>query len=262
MADTMFKTLHEDIDAAMARDPAARSRLEIVVCYPGLHAVLFHRLSHALWIRGWRLLARVLSEVGRFLTGVEIHPGAKIGKGFFIDHGMGVVIGETSEIGDGVTLYHGVTLGGIAPSVNAHSQVGQKRHPTLRDGAVIGSGAQVLGPVTIGEGACVGANAVVVKDVPPGVTVVGIPARVAVTPGAGRPKEFVAYGTPTTEVHDPLARTVDGLLEHLTKLTTRVEELEKELEEKKRGRKQDLSGPGLEAKPTAEKASPRGVSNA
>lgn len=256
MIDTMFKTLREDIDAAMARDPAARSRLEIVLCYPGFRALLFHRVSHALWVRNWRLLARFLSELGRFLSGIEIHPGATIGRRFFIDHGMGVVIGETSEIGDDVTLYHGVTLGGIAPSVDSHSQVGQKRHPTLKDGAIIGSGAQVLGPITIGEGARVGANAVVVKDVAPGVTVVGIPAKVAVGRAAAKPKEFVAYGTPTTDVPDPLARAVDGLLQRVGELAARVEELEKQSEEKS----QRLSGTGLKTESTAEGKRTRDVS--
>ncbi len=252
----MFKTLREDIDAAMARDPAARSRLEIVICYPGFHALLVHRLTHALWVRNWRLLARLLSEVGRFLTGIEIHPGAAIGRRFFIDHGMGVVIGETSQICDDVTLYHGVTLGGIAPSVDAHSQVGQKRHPTLKDGAIIGSGAQVLGPITVGKGARVGANAVVVKDVPPGVTVVGIPAKVAVGRAAAKPKEFVAYGTPTTDAADPLARAVDGLLQRVGELTARVEELENQSEEKS----SRLSGTGLETESTTEDAPTRDVS--
>ncbi|MEE9195353.1 MAG: serine O-acetyltransferase EpsC, partial [Alphaproteobacteria bacterium] len=174
-----FKRLGEEIDGMMARDPAARSRLEVVLCYPGFHALVMHRVANRLWRRGWRLGARALSQLARAITGIEIHPAARIGRGFFIDHGMGVVVGETSIIGDQVTLYHGVTLGGIAPSVDSDSQVGEKRHPTIEDGVIVGSGAQVLGPITVGKCARVGANAVVVKDVPPGATVVGIPARIA-----------------------------------------------------------------------------------
>jgi len=150
----------------MLRDPAARSRIEVILAYPSLHALLIHRLAHAVWRRGWRLLGRVLSNFGRFLTGIEIHPGATIGSRLFIDHGLGVVIGETAEVGDDVTMYHDVTLGGVLPSVNSASQIGVKRHPTIRDGVIIGSGAQVLGAVTVGEGARIGANAVVTKDVP------------------------------------------------------------------------------------------------
>lgn len=222
----MFKTLREDIEAAKARDPAARTKVEILLLYPGLHAVMAHRFAHALWRRGWRLTGRWISQLARFFTGIEIHPAATIGRGFFIDHGMGVVIGETSEIGDHVTIYHGATLGGIAPSVDSHTQVAQKRHPTLKDGAIIGSGAQVLGPVVIGENARIGANAVVVKDVPAGATVVGVPGRIC----AGRrvtKEEFTAYGTPTSELADPLTRTVDNLVETVAALQARIEELEK-----------------------------------
>ena len=147
----IFKGLQEDIDAFMARDPAARSRWEVLFCYPGLHALIYYRLSHALWARGWHFLGRFISHVGKLLTGVEIHPGAEIGRRFVIDHGTGVVIGETSVIGDDVTIYHAVTLGGIAPSVDSTAQIGQKRHPTVEDGAIIGSGAQVLGPITVGR---------------------------------------------------------------------------------------------------------------
>jgi len=222
----MFKTLREDIDAAMSRDPAARSWIEILLCYPGLHAVILHRVAHALWSRGFRLSARWLSQFGRFLTGIEIHPGARIGRRFFIDHGMGVVVGETAEIGDNVTLYHGVTLGGIAPAVDSHMLRQQKRHPTLRDGAIIGSGAQVLGPVVVGENARVGANAVVVKDIPAGATAVGVPARLCAARVTRGGEDFVAYGTPTSDMADPLVRAVDGLLERVGALQARVEELE------------------------------------
>jgi len=208
----------------MARDPAARSRLEVVIAYPGFHALLFYRLAHAAWRRGWLLLGRFLSHLGRLATGIEIHPGARIGRRLFIDHGMGIVIGETAEIGDDVTLYQDVTLGGIAPSVDSAAQVDRKRHPTLRDGSIVGSGAQVLGPITVGEGARVGANAVVVRDVAAGTTVVGIPAKVMMRRGEGR--EFLAYGTPTGDVPDPVARAIDGLLDQVSTLKARVEQLE------------------------------------
>ena len=158
-----FKNLRDDIGAIMARDPAARSRLEVVFCYPGFHAVLLHRLAHGAWCRGWRLVGRFLSHVGRGLTGIEIHPGATIGRRLFVDHGMGVVIGETSEIGDDVTLYQGVTLGGT--SLNQG-----KRHPTLKDGVIVGAGAKILGPLVVGANARIGSNAVVLADVPDGIT--------------------------------------------------------------------------------------------
>ena len=167
----MFSRMKEDITSVFDRDPAARTTLEVLLNYPGLHAIWIHRLSHRLWRANWKLVARVLSTFSRWLTGIEIHPGAKLGRRFFIDHGMGVVIGETSEIGDDVTLYHGVTLGGT--SWNAG-----KRHPTLEDNVVIGAGAQVLGPITIGKGGKVGSNSVVVKDLPENATAVGIPARI------------------------------------------------------------------------------------
>ena len=227
----MFKTLREDISAAQSRDPAARNWIEILLCYPGLHALILHRVAHAMWVRGFRLFARWLSQFGRFFTGIEIHPGAMVGRRFFIDHGMGVVIGETAEIGDDVTLYHGVTLGGIAPSIDSPLQRMQKRHPTIKDGAIIGSGAQILGPVTIGEKARIGANAVVVKDVPAGATAVGIPARLCAARLAKDTADFVAYGTPTTDLSDPLVRAVDGLLERVASLQARIEELETEKRE-------------------------------
>jgi len=225
----IFKRFQEDIDSFMARDPAAHSRLEVILCYPGLHALLVYRLSHWLWEHGWRVLGRFVSHVGKILTTIEIHPGARIGRRFVIDHGTGVVIGETAIIGDDVTLYHAVTLGGIAPSVDSGSQVNQKRHPTVLNGAIIGSGAQVLGPITVGEGARVGANAVVTKDVPPGVTAVGIPARVVMPQDKGKAREFVAYGTPAEGVPDPMLRTIDNLRGQVAALMERVEELEERL---------------------------------
>ena len=167
----MFERVREDIQSVFHRDPAARNALEVLTCYPGLHAVWLHRLAHGLWTSGWKWLARLVSNFGRWMTGIEIHPGARIGRRFFIDHGMGIVIGETAEIGDDVTLYQGVTLGGTTWNKG-------KRHPTLGNNVVVGAGAKVLGPFTVGEGAKVGSNAVVTKEVPPGATVVGIPGRI------------------------------------------------------------------------------------
>ena len=167
----MFDQVREDIRSVFHRDPAARNTLEVLLNYPGLHAVLFHRLAHGLWTRNFKQLARLLSTFSRWLTGIEIHPGAKIGRRFFIDHGMGVVIGETAEIGDDVTLYHAVTLGGTSWSKG-------KRHPTLEDGVVVGAGAKVLGPFTVRKNAKIGSNSVVTKEVPEGATVIGIPGRV------------------------------------------------------------------------------------
>ncbi|MEM7226100.1 MAG: serine O-acetyltransferase EpsC [Pseudomonadota bacterium] len=224
----MLKNLKAELDASIARDPAARSRLEVVLLYPGFQCVMIHRLAHALWRRNWRLLGRWISQFGRWITGIEIHPGAQIGKRFFIDHGMGVVIGETSEIGDDVTLYHGVTLGGVSPSEDSHAQRDQKRHPTLEDGVIVGSGAQVLGPIKVGRCARVGANAVVTKDVAECATMVGIPAK-AIQPRQAQKDEvphFVAYGTPTGDVNDPVSRAIDGLLDEVQRLRARVNQLE------------------------------------
>jgi serine O-acetyltransferase len=224
----MFKPLIQEIDSMMARDPAARSRLEVMLCYPGFQALVFYRAANWFWRREWHLVGRTLSQVGRWMTGIEIHPGAKIGRSLFIDHGMGVVVGETSEIGDNVTLYHGVTLGGVAPSVDSDSQRNQKRHPTLGDGVIIGSGAQILGPITVARCARVGANAVVTKDVPACATVVGNPGKVVRIAGQEKVEEprFMAYGTPTGDIPDPIARALDGLLGEVQSLRARVNELE------------------------------------
>jgi len=229
----MIKAIREEIDSMMTRDPASRSRLEVVLCYPGFQAVLFHRLSSRLWQRNWRLPARWLSQLARWLTGIEIHPGARIGSNFFIDHGMGVVIGETAEIGDNVTLYQGVTLGGVAPSVDSEAQRDQKRHPTLADCVIVGSGAQVLGPIIVGRGARIGANAVVTKEVPECATVVGIPGRIvqARTSDQEETPQFVAYGTPTGDIPDPVQRALDGLLTEVHSLRARVNELESRTDE-------------------------------
>ena len=221
-----FKRFKEDIDAFLARDPAARSRLEVALCYPGYHALLFYRLTNWLWRGNWRVLGRFISSIGRLITLIEIHPGAKIGRRFVIDHGSAIVIGETSIIGDDVTLYQGVTLGGVSPSVDSHKQVDQKRHPTLANKVIVGSGAQVLGPITVGEGARVGANAVVTKDVPSGVTAVGIPARVVMPRDKEQAKKFVAYGEPVDGCPDPVLRTIESLRHQITALMAQVKDLE------------------------------------
>jgi len=229
----MFKVLRDDIRVCMQRDPAARSVLEVILAYAGFHAIVFYRLSHWLWEAKFHLVARVVSHLGRILTGIEIHPGAKLGRGFFIDHGHGVVIGETAEIGENVTLYHDVTLGGIAPSVDSDAQRNQKRHPTLGDDVIVGSGAQILGPITVGRCARVGANSVVLRDVPEGATVVGIPAKVARGRAPERAEEaarFDAYGT-RADLTDPVQRVVDALLDKVQSLSMRVEDLERQVKE-------------------------------
>jgi serine O-acetyltransferase len=223
----LFQRLREDIASVFERDPAARNTLEVLTCYPGVHALLLHRLSHALWRLGLKWLARALSHLGRFVTGIEIHPGARIGRRFFIDHGMGVVIGETAEIGDDVTLYHGVTLGGTSWRAG-------KRHPTLADGVVIGAGAKVLGPILIGRGARVGSNAVVVKDVPAGATAVGIPARIILDDQQRSREEqaaslgFSAYAV--TREDDPMSLAIQGLLDHSVEMDQRMLLILKEIE--------------------------------
>ncbi len=238
----MFKTFREDIAACMARDPAARSKLEVILAYPGFHAVVWYRLARWFWRRKFYLLGRVISHIGRMLTGIEIHPGATIGKGFFIDHGLGVVIGETAEIGDNVTLYHDVTLGGIAPSVDSDSQRQRKRHPTLGNDVIVGSGAQILGPITIGDGARVGANSVALMDVPPGATVVGIPAKIArgrAKDDDTKPAPFAAYGT-EADIPDPVQRVIDALLDKVQGLSMQVEDMERRLADTDKG-KWDIS---------------------
>ena len=224
----MFSRLREDIRCVFERDPAARSTWEVLTCYPGLHALAFHRLSHALWQVGFRWLGRFVSHVSRALTGIEIHPGATIGHRVFIDHGMGVVIGEPAVIGDECTLYHGVTLGGTSWNKG-------KRHPTLERGVVIGAGAKVLGPITLGEGVKVGSNSVVVRDVPAGATAVGIPARI-IDPARDDARQakaehlgFSAYAVTRTE-DDPVARAIHGLLDHAVETDRRIEALLKTIE--------------------------------
>ena len=249
----MFKMLREEIDAIMRRDPAARSRLEVALCYSGFHAIVLHRLAHGAWRKEWRILARALSQFSRFLTGIEIHPGARIGERFFIDHGMGVVIGETADIGDDVTLYQDVTLGGVSPSVDSDSQREQKRHPTLGDGVIVGSGAQILGPIIVGACARVGANAVVTKEVASGATVVGIPGRVVQARGKVDPDQFSPYGTPIGDLPDPVARAMDGLMEHVSVLQARIDELEARLKEKEQ--EPTVAGRGFESEGAPDAAS-------
>lgn len=202
----MFSRIREDIQTVFAKDPAARSTLEVLLCYPGLHAIWYHRVSHWFWCHGFKLTGRMVSHLGRHRTGIEIHPGATIGRRFFIDHGMGVVIGETSEIGEDVLMYHGVTLGGV-------SLEKKKRHPTIGNNVVIGTGAKILGPFLVGEGAKIGAGSVVVKEVPPGATVVGIPGRI-VQEAAPRPKIDLEHAA----LPDPIAEAINNVLssqEHL-----------------------------------------------
>ena len=187
------------LESIINRDPAAKSKLSVILTYPGVKAVFFHRIANFFSIAKLDLIARIISQFSRFLTGIEIHPRAKIGKNLFIDHGMGVVIGETSEIGDNVTIYHMATLGGISPSVNSNEQRNIKRHPTLKDNVVVGSGAQILGPVTVGKNAKIGANAVVTKDVPENAVMVGIPAK-NVRETSGSDENFKPYGiTPESD---------------------------------------------------------------
>ena len=191
--------MNEFLESIIKRDPAAKSKLSIILTYPGAKAVFFHKIANFFVIAKFHLVARIISQFSRFLTGIEIHPKANIGKNLFIDHGMGVVIGETSEIGDNVTIYHMVTLGGISPSVNSNEQRNIKRHPTLKDNVVVGSGAQILGPVTVGKNAKIGANAVVTKDVPENAVMVGIPAK-NVGETSGSDENFKPYGiTPESD---------------------------------------------------------------
>jgi len=242
----MFSRMKEDINSVFDRDPAARTTFEVLLNYPGLHAIWIHRVSHRLWRANWKLIARLVSTFSRWLTGVEIHPGATLGRRFFIDHGMGIVIGETAEIGDDVTLYHGVTLGGTSWNSG-------KRHPTLEDNVVIGAGAQVLGPITIGKGGKVGSNSVVVKNLPENATAVGIPARIVSNKSqssslldtdlgeklnvdlgkdsrdkAAKKFGFDAYAV-SADNPDPVAKAIGRLLDHMHLMDDRVSNLCKEV---------------------------------
>ena len=226
----MFDRIREDVRCVFERDPAARNAFEVLTTYPGIHALLLHRLSHCLWHRGLKWLARFVSALGRWFTGIEIHPAARVGRRFFIDHGMGIVIGETAEIGDDCTLYHGVTLGGTAWEKG-------KRHPTLGNNVIIGAGAKVLGPIYVGDGARIGSNAVVTKDVPAGATMVGVPAHRARPRRADEQQRrafaekigFDAYGA-AQDMPDPVVQSVNALLDHIHALDARVEAMTKELQ--------------------------------
>lgn len=223
----MFKHIKEDITIVFDRDPAARTRWEILTTYPGVHALIIHRVSHWIWQRKFYWLARFNSHIARWLTGIEIHPGATIGRRVFIDHGMGVVIGETAVIGDDCTLYHGVTLGGTSWNKG-------KRHPTLEQGVVIGAGAKVLGPITVGKGAKIGSNAVVVKDVPENATAVGIPARILDQETVKQRQDmaekigFSAYGI-SDNMNDPMTKAIHALLDHASKQDQQLKEVMQQL---------------------------------
>ena len=216
----MFEQMTRDVRTVLERDPAARSALEVVLCYAGVHAIWLHRIAHGLWRRGWLVAARFVSHVGRFLTGIEIHPAARLGPGLFIDHGMGVVIGETAEIGENVTILQGVTLGGT-------SLKREKRHPTLADNVVVGAGAKILGGFTIGAGSRIGAGSVVVREVPENSVVVGVPGRVTFRDG-----QRVAGQIDLNQVDlpDPLARTLEELVERIHQLETEIGRLKKAAE--------------------------------
>ena len=220
----MFARLRSDVACILERDPAARSTWEVLTCYPGLHAIYIHKLARWFWLRGLKWLGRFTSHLGRFLTGIEIHPGAKIGSCVFIDHGMGVVIGETAEVGDGCTIYQGVTLGGTS------LYRGAKRHPTLGAGVVVGAGAKILGGFTVGDGARIGSNAVVVKEVPAGGTVVGVPGRLVEDADAKQAARFAAYAV-VQEQDDPYAKAIHQLVEHSQELERALEALQAKMAE-------------------------------
>jgi len=214
----MFERLKEDIETVFERDPAARSVIEVILCYPGLHAIWLHRIAHWFWNHNFKLLARLISHFSRWLTGIEIHSGAKIGRRFFIGHGMGVVIGETAEIGDDVTIYHQVTLGGTSTKKG-------RRHPTIGNNVVIGAGAKILGPVKIGDNCKIGANSVVIKDVPPNSTVVGIPGKVVKRNGIKPTKVDLEHG----KLPDPVMESLKQMLDIIHDLELEVKTLRKEL---------------------------------
>jgi len=227
----MWKAIREDINSAFDRDPAARTTWEVLTCYPGLHAVWMYRVAHACWRHGFRLLGRLISHLARWLTGIEIHPGATIGRRFFIDHGMGVVIGETTEIGDDVTLYHGVTLGGTTWEKT-------KRHPTLEHGVIIGAGAKVLGPITIGEQTRIGANSVVLRDVPAHSTVIGIPGTIV-----GTTESLIEDGKINLDHHlmpNPVAEAIKHVLRLVDDVNARIDDLHPDAVAKKPGKEGEL----------------------
>ncbi len=225
----MLDIIKEEIDVVFERDPAARSILETIFTCPGFQAIVFHRFNHWLWNRKLYLIARLMAHIARFMTGIEIHPGASIGRRFFIDHGMGIVIGETAEIGDDASIYHGVTLGGTTWKKG-------KRHPTLKNNVVVGAGAKILGPITISEGARIGCNAVVVKDIPAGATVVGVPGHVVVKKDSSDKSAqreamakkigFTAYAE-SKDMPDPIQNALDSILDHMHQVDNELQELKK-----------------------------------
>ena len=217
----MLDELRRDIQAVRERDPAARSTVEVLLCYPGVHALAFYRVAHAIWRRGWTVPARFLSHIARFLTGIEIHPAARLGPGLFIDHGMGVVIGETSEVGENVTLLQGVTLGGT-------SLKREKRHPTLGNNVVVGAGAKIIGAFKIGDGSRIGAGSVVVREVPPNSVVVGVPGRVTYRDGQ---RVAGSIDLDQTDLPDPVSKAIEQLLERIRSLEGELETMKKKIEE-------------------------------
>lgn len=219
----MFSRIRRDVQAVRERDPAARSTLEVLLCYPGVHALAFHRLAHWMWRRGWKIPARFLSNIGRFLTGIEIHPAAKLGPGLFIDHGMGVVIGETAEVGENVTLLQGVTLGGT-------SLKREKRHPTLGNNVVVGAGAKIIGGFKIGDGSRIGAGSVVVREVPTNSVVVGVPGRVTYRDGQ---RVAGAIDLDQTDLPDPVSKAIEQLVERIRALEAELETVRKKIEEER-----------------------------
>jgi len=225
-APSLLRLIREDIGCVRLRDPAARGQLETLLIYPGVHAIIWHRVAHRLWRAGWRFPARLASWLSRFLTNVDIHPGATIGRRFFIDHGAGVVIGETAEVGDDVTLYHGVTLGGTSWSPG-------KRHPTLESGVVVGAGAKILGPITVGHGTRVGANSVVIEGTPPDVTVVGIPAKV-VHPEADRRRFRGRINLDHHKMPDPVSEAIAVVMDRIEFLEARLAHVQRRLREGER----------------------------
>jgi len=219
----VFSRIRRDVQAVRERDPAARSTLEVLLCYPGVHALAFHRLAHSMWRRGWKIPARFLSHIGRFLTGIEIHPAAKLGPGLFIDHGMGVVIGETAEVGENVTLLQGVTLGGT-------SLKREKRHPTLGNNVVVGAGAKIIGGFKIGDGSRIGAGSVVVREVPTNSVVVGVPGRVTYRDGQ---RVAGAIDLDQTDLPDPVSKAIEQLIERIRALEAELETVRKKIEEER-----------------------------
>ena len=219
----MFKALRRDIRAVLERDPAARSAIEVLLCYPGVHALAYHRLAHRLWSHGWLTAARLVSHMARFMTGIEIHPAAKIAPGLFIDHGMGVVIGETAEVGENVTLLQGVTLGGT-------SLRREKRHPTLGNNVVVGAGAKIIGGFKIGDGSRIGAGSVVVREVPPNSVVVGVPGRVTYRDGQRVAGEIDLN---QTDLPDPVSKAIEQLVERIRGLEAELETVRKKMEEER-----------------------------